>query len=85
MHIFGPFDFERRLGNWVAEQVGCLPAIKMVEDTTFNGNPLMIIECTDALMKKIEKEFAGDINNVRKLVTLSDIPPSERNCWKPRP
>jgi hypothetical protein len=79
-----PFQFKRDLGNWVAAQTGCIPAIDVLNETVTSPSPQLMIQCTQDLADKIQAHFADDIAGVRKALTLSDIPPSERGCWKPR-
>lgn len=78
-----PFQFKRDLGDWVAAQTGCVPDIEVLKETVATPSPQMMIQCTQALADKIQAHFADDIAGVRKVLTLSDIPPEDRGCWKP--
>ncbi|TAL27603.1 MAG: hypothetical protein EPN97_17205 [Alphaproteobacteria bacterium] len=79
-----PFQFKRDLGDWVAAQTGCVPAIDILNETVATASPQMMIQCTQEMADKIQAHFADDIAGVRKTVQLSDIPPEDRGCWKPR-
>jgi hypothetical protein len=80
-----PSQFKRELGDWVGQETGSIPSIEIVEKTVGTKSPQMLIQCTEALMDKIKAQFAADIDGVERLRKLSEIPPGERNCWKPRP
>lgn len=79
-----PFQFKRDLGDWVAAQTGCVPSIDILNETVGTPSPQLMIQCTQELADKIQAQFADDIAGVRKVLTLSDIPPEDRGCWKPR-
>jgi hypothetical protein len=79
-----PFDFKRKLGDWVAGETGCVPSIEIDKNSVNTDSPKMLIQCTASLMAKIEAQFADEIGSVEYLRKLSDIPPSDRGCWKPR-
>lgn len=78
-----PFQFKRDLGDWVAAQTGCVPAIDILNETVPTPSPQMMIQCTQDIANKITAHFADDIAGMRKVVQLSDIPPEDRGCWKP--
>ena len=80
-----PFEFKRRLGDWVAAQTGCVPDIQMLSDTVGTDRPQMMIQCTEALLLDIQRKFEFEITEVDQLKKLSDIPPADRGCWKPHP
>jgi hypothetical protein len=79
-----PFQFKRDLGDWVAAQTGCVPAIDILNETVTSPSPQMMIQCTQEMADKIQAHFADDIAGVRKVLQFGDIPPEDRGCWKPR-
>ena len=79
-----PFTFKRTLADWIASETGCVPAIDISEKTIATESPQMLIQCTEDLILKIQAKFATDISEIEHIRKLSEIPPGERGCWKPR-
>jgi hypothetical protein len=78
-----PFEFKRAVGDWVAQQTGVVPSIEVDKSSLDSGSPRLLIQCTEKLMDDIKAQFATDIVDVERLRKFSEIPPSERGCWKP--
>lgn len=79
-----PFTFRRQLADWVAAETGVVPAIEIANNTVATESPQMLIQCTEDLILKIQAKFGADIGEVEHIRKLSEIPPGERGCWKPR-